>query len=68
MECSEPPAPSTLAPSTLQYERGVLGQVLRVKGYYDVMIYKHHSEDVYYLIDFRVGRAHIKGLAPKSAT
>ena len=43
-------APSASAPSTLQCERGMLGQVLRVKGYYDVMIHKHHSEDVYDLI------------------
>ena len=41
------------------------GQVLRVKGYYDVMIHKHHSEDVYDLIDLIVGRAHLKDLAPK---
>ena len=40
--------PSTLDPSTL---RGMSGQVLRVKGYYDVMIHKHHCEDVYDLID-----------------
>ena len=46
----------------------MLGQVLRVEGYYDVMIHKHHSEDVYDLLDFRVGRAHLKGLAPKLAT
>ena len=36
MERSASPALSTLAPSTLQYERGMLGQVLRVKGYYDI--------------------------------
>ena len=35
----------------------MFGQVLRVKGYYDV-------ENVYDLIDLRVGRAHLKGLAP----
>ena len=40
--------PSTLDPSTL---RGMSGQVLRVKGYYEVMIHKHHCEDVYDLID-----------------
>ena len=34
----------------------MFGQVLRVKGYYDVMIHKHHCEDVYDLIDLRVGR------------
>ena len=45
--------PSTLDPSTL---RGMSGQVLRMKGYYDVMIHKHHCEDVYYLIDLRVGK------------
>ena len=44
--------PSTSDPSTL---RGMSGQVLRVKGYYDVMIHKHHCEDVYDLIDLRVG-------------
>ena len=43
----------------------MIGQVLRVKGYYDVMIHKHHSEVVYELIDLRVGMAHLKGLAPK---
>ena len=43
----------------------MFGQVLRVKGYYDEMIHKHHSEDVYDLIDFRVDRSHLKGLAPK---
>ena len=43
----------------------MLGQVLRVKGYYDVMIHKHHSEGVYDLIDLRVGRTHLKGLTPK---
>ena len=43
----------------------MFGQVLRVKGYYEVMIHKHHSEDVYDLIDLRVGRAHLKDLAPK---
>ena len=43
----------------------MVGQVLRVKGYYDVMIHKNHSEDVYDLIDLRVGRAHLKGVAPK---
>ena len=58
-------APSILAPSTFQYERDMFGQVLRVKGYYDVMIHKHHSEDVYDLIDLRMGGAHLKGLAPK---
>ena len=40
--------PSTLDPSTL---RGMSGQVLRVKEYYEVMIHKHHCEDVYDLID-----------------
>ena len=40
--------PSTSDPSTL---RGMSGQVLRVKGYYDVMIHKNHCEDVYDLID-----------------
>ena len=34
---------------------GMSGQVLRVKGYYDVMIHKHHCEDVFDLIDLRVG-------------
>ena len=28
------------------------GQVLRVKGYYDVMIRKHHCEDVYDILLF----------------
>ena len=65
MAGSEPPAPSTLAPSTLQYERDMFGQVLRVKGYYDVMIHKHHSEDVYGLVDLRLGGAHLKGLKLK---
>ena len=37
----------------------------RVKGYYDIMINKHHCEDVYDLIDLGVGRSHLKGLAPK---
>ena len=46
----------------------MLGQVLRVKGYYDVMIHKHYSEDDYDLIDFRVGRSYLKGLASKWAT
>ena len=46
----------------------MLGQVLRVKGYYDVMIQKNHAEDVYGLIDLRVGRAHLKGLPLKSDT
>ena len=41
------------------------GQVLRVKGYYEVMIHKHHCEDVYDLIDLRVGRADLKDLASK---
>ena len=41
-------APCSLAPCSL---RGMSGQVLRVKGYYDVMIHKHHCEDVYDLID-----------------
>ena len=40
--------PSTLDPFTL---RCMSGQVLRVKGYYDVMTHKHHCEDVYDLID-----------------
>ena len=31
----------------------MLGQVLRVKGYYDVMKQKNHAEDVYGLIDFK---------------
>ena len=43
----------------------MFGQVLRVKGYYDVMIHKHHCEDVYDLIDLRVGRADLKDLASK---
>ena len=43
----------------------MLGQELRVKEYYDVMIHKHHSEDVYGLIDLRVGGAHLKGFAQK---
>ena len=33
--------------------------------YYDIMIHKHHCEDVYDLIDLGVGRSHLKGLAPK---
>ena len=33
---SETTDPSTLDPSTFQYERGMLGQILRVKGYYDI--------------------------------
>ena len=37
----------------------------RVKGYYDIMINKHHCEDVYDLIDLRVGRADLKDLASK---
>ena len=41
------------------------GQVMRVKGDYDVMIHKHHCEDVYELLDLGVGRSHLKGLAPK---
>ena len=43
----------------------MLGQVLRVKGYYDVMIHKHHSEDVYDLIDLSVGRGTFKGFSIK---
>ena len=43
----------------------MFGQVLRVKGYYDVMIHKHHPEDVYDLIDLRLGRAHLEDLALK---
>ena len=39
----------TLLPVIL--EGGMFGQVLRVEGYYDVMIHKHHSEVVYDLID-----------------
>ena len=46
----------------------MLGQVLRVKGYCDLMIHKDHSEGVYGLIDLRLGRTHLKVLAPKSAT
>ena len=68
MSGSGTPAPSTSAPSTLHYEKGMLGKVSRVKGYYDVMIHKYYSEDVYDLIEFRLGGAHLKGLAPKSAT
>ena len=41
--------PSSLDPSSL---RGMSGQVLRVKGYYDVMIHKHHCEDVYDILLF----------------
>ena len=44
------------------------GQVLRVKGYYDVMIHRNHSEGGYGLIDLRLGGAHLRVLAPKSAT
>ena len=47
----------------------MLGQVLRVKGYYDVMIrHKHHSEDVYDLIDlwyFLLAFLRIKGYYDK---
>ena len=42
-------APCSLAPCSL---RGMSGQVLRVKGYYDVMIHKHHCEDVYDILLF----------------
>ena len=45
--------PCSLDPCSL---RGMSGQVLRVKGYYDVMTHIHHCEDVYDLIDLRVGR------------
>ena len=41
-----------LEPSTFQYKRDMLGQVLRVKGYYDVMIHRHHCEDVYDILLF----------------
>ena len=41
--------PSSLDPSSL---RDMSGQVLRVKGYYDVMIHKHHCEDVYDILLF----------------
>ena len=37
----------------------------RVKGYYNIMIHKNHSKDVYGLIDLRLGG---QGLAPKLAT
>ena len=36
---------------SLHFAMDMSGQVLRVKGYYDVMIHKHHCEDVYDLID-----------------
>ena len=39
----------------------MLGQVMRVKRYYDIMIHKNHSECVYGLIDLRLGWAHLKG-------
>ena len=44
------------------------GQMLRVKGYYDVMIHKNDSEDGYGLINLRLGGAYLRVLAPKSAT
>ena len=43
-------------------------RILKVKGYYDVMIHKNHSEGGYGLIDLRVGGAQLKVLAPKSAS
>ena len=39
----------------------MLGQVLRVKGYYDAMIHKNHSEDGYDLIYFFIIILGVKG-------
>ena len=60
-----PPPP---LPPLCNIRGGMSGQVLRVKWYYDVIIHKYHCEDVYDLIDLRVGRADLKDLASKWAT
>ena len=41
------------------------GQMLRVKGYYDVMIHKNDSEDGYGLINLRLGGGTFKGFSTK---
>ena len=46
----------------------MVGQMLKVKGYYDVMIHKNHAEDGFALINLRLGGVHLKVLAPKLAT
>ena len=48
---SAPRLPPPRLPPLCNIRGGMSGQVLRLKGYYEVMIHKHHCEDVYDLID-----------------
>ena len=59
----------TLASMILNDEYfAIFTSTFEVKEYYDVMIHKNHSEDGYGLINLRLGGAHLRVLAPKSAT